>query len=551
MQKVEGRNMPKVINKLTPEEKKSIDNIDAKYMPKLEVAHRRMNEAMEAWRKAYDKKDMKALEIASKEQDAASSVECALNTEWLNEREKITKEAEKRTFNSFNGDANKILDMLKNEVPRHIALFSAFAGNKPTQKDRNEQAKQTEAHKKEICDTINYIREELKTNPDDEELKKSLKNLEELLETGQYNMQLLYDTVFSDENLKEHIFTSMKQYLDYLKVIAPDIHKEALSYIESCIDHKEEMYARVIGEQQAKIKQFPAIITKAPENYISTTDKPSNTLFSADNDVIYSHKLLSIGINSKGSKKEIKTMLSVDMSELEKEGVKLSSKRISPFDREVHDAILTLNVEGGNEFVSLPMIYSTMTGKPCSRLNPKQKEMLSESILRLMHTTVEINASEEASIYGFDQFKYHGQLIAAEMATATINGNTTSALHIFREPVLYSYASNTNKISRAKINLLDSPISKTEETIILQGYLLRRISTMKNKKNKMSKTIVYDTIYKQLDIKAASDNALRKKKLKVREKIYAILNYWKKQKFIIDYTENTKATEKYSITIKI
>lgn len=102
------------------------------------------------------------------------------------------------------------------------------------------------------------------------------------------------------------------------------------------------------------------------------------------------------------------------------------------------------------------------------------------------------------------------------------------------------------------VKLLNSPVNKNEETIALQGYLYRRILSMKGS-SKLSPTIKYDTIYKQLEITATSDGALRKKKLKVRETVKKILEFWKKEKFILGYVENAHKSEKGkidSITIR-
>ena len=102
------------------------------------------------------------------------------------------------------------------------------------------------------------------------------------------------------------------------------------------------------------------------------------------------------------------------------------------------------------------------------------------------------------------------------------------------------------------VKLLNSPVNKNEETIALQGYLYRRILSMKGS-SKLSPTIKYDTVYKQLEITASSDGALRKKKLKVRETVKKILDYWKKEGFILGYVENAHKPEKGkidSITIR-
>jgi hypothetical protein len=190
------------------------------------------------------------------------------------------------------------------------------------------------------------------------------------------------------------------------------------------------------------------------------------------------------------------------------------------------------------------------TGKPNAYLNPKQAEEISESLTKCMYTKVTINADEEAKAYGFDTFRYEGSLISGERVTATLNGNVLECLHIFREPVLYEYANKKNQIGRFDIKLLDSPINKNKEILTLQGYLSRRILSMKGSSN-LSKTIVYDTVYKHLKVEAASAGALRVKKGKVRQQVKTILDYWKAEGFISGYVENTQKQEKYSVTVEI
>jgi len=123
-------------------------------------------------------------------------------------------------------------------------------------------------------------------------------------------------------------------------------------------------------------------------------------------------------------------------------------------------------------------------------------------------------------------------------------------LHILREPVLYEYANKKNQIGRFDIKLLNTPINKTEEIITLQGYLYRRILSMKGSSN-LSKTIVYETVYNQINVTAASDGALRKKKSKVRGQIKDMLDYWKQENFIAGYCENKRGQEVYSVTIRL
>jgi len=130
-----------------------------------------------------------------------------------------------------------------------------------------------------------------------------------------------------------------------------------------------------------------------------------------------------------------------------------------------------------------------------------------------------------------------------------LNGTVAECLRILRPPVLYEYANKKNQIGRFDIKLLNSPINKTEEIITLQGYLYRRILSMKG--SSLRKTIVYDTVYNQIEVTAASDGALRKKKSKVRDQVKRILDYWKQENFIAGYVENKRGTRIYSVTIRL
>ena len=297
-----------------------------------------------------------------------------------------------------------------------------------------------------------------------------------------------------------------------------------------------------------------SIRTRYPNRFVSPVDKVSNIAFNyaeVKNLMLYDGHPVSILVGKQGSKKEIATMVSINFDEIEKRGVEIfGSKELSMYDREVHDAIATLCVEGENRWITPQMIYQTMTGDPEARLHTKQTEAINNSVTKMMHSYIIIDATREAQAFGFDNFQYDGSLIPAERVTVTLNGNTVVGIHLLRIPPLYEYAERKGQIGRADIKLLNSPLNKTEETAVLQGYLLRRILAIKNPHNKQSNHIVYETIYKQLEISAPNDNALRKKKIDIRKKVKAILDYWKKVGFIKEYEEAIRGQSIYSIIIK-
>lgn len=546
--------MPRVIDELTPEEVEAVKRIDEEYRPLLDAAMAKFQAAFDAYSKASaaakaEKRPLTVEEAALDDaMSAAGDEQTALNDKWLEARAQVTRKAETRLFESYRGNVDAILSMIKEEVPRHIAVTSIFAGNEPTEKERRAADRQAAKARKEIEAGIAFNREQLKSRPDDEELIKATNGLIELLDSGAYKLSNPYDMAFSDDALRTSIYDSFANYLEFLKRAAPDAYKEAIHYIDDCIENKRGMYDTVAKKAKAAQPPELSVTTITPKEHLSTVDKLSGKAFDVENDVLYTKKLIAVGVERRGSKKEINTLLSMSFDELEKSGVIIDAKKLTPFDREVHDAITTLFVEGGNDVMSVEMIYRTMIGKPKARLAPKQAEAITQSITKMMHTLITIDASQEAKAYCFDNLKYRGNLLYAEMAIASINNNVIEALHVIKEPVLYTYANRTNRIGRVDMKLLDSPINKNEETIILQGYLYRRILAMQHGQNK---SIVYDTVYKQLSIDAPSAAALRKKKADVRSKIKTLLDYWKKEKFIAGYVENKRGQEMYSVTIRL
>lgn len=242
--------MPHLIDELTPEETKKIEKIDAYYRPLLNASMSRLNIAMKKWTERttdYDK------ELAD-ELEAASSEETALNAEWLEARKTITDAAEERLFlRDYDGQTEKIVKLIKTEVPRLIAVNRVFAGDEPTELERQEQAERAKKNQKEIIEAIAFNEQQLKDRPDDEELKQATADLKEMLSSGSYDIKPLYDIIHSDDNLRAEILQTFARYLDYLKKNAPDEYTKALAYIDACIEVKKQIYEEKIqGEPQRK-----------------------------------------------------------------------------------------------------------------------------------------------------------------------------------------------------------------------------------------------------------------------------------------------------------
>lgn len=261
--------MPHLIDELTPEETKKIERIDAYYRPLLNASMSRVKIAMKKWGERtadYDK------ELAD-ELEAASSEETALNAKWLEARKAITDAAEERLFlRDYDGQTEKIVKLIKTEVPRLIAVNRVFAGDEPTEFERKEQAERAKKNQKEIIEAIAFNEQQLKDRPDDEELKKATADLKEMLSSGSYDIKPLYDIIHSDDNLRAEILQTFARYLDYLKKNALDEYTKALAYIDACIEVKKQIYEEKIQEEPQRKKDAYRTKAKAGTVYRNVPD---------------------------------------------------------------------------------------------------------------------------------------------------------------------------------------------------------------------------------------------------------------------------------------
>lgn len=385
------------------------------------------------------------------------------------------------------------------------------------------------------------------------ELEKAFKENPFKVLEEEINRNIDFVNAFMDPKATEE--QKLKVWPDYKDYSSEFIREQTLRRrrnLEKELPALLERFSKSYDRNLQDPSEFKEIIdltvrTKYPGNFITPTDKESWHIFSG---AYASGDQWKLDVGQRGAKKQITSFVTVDFEKLNGSVQIRGRKELVPYDRAVHDAIITLFVDGGNEYITPQMIYQVIAGNPKARLTAKQAEAISDSITKCMYSRVIIDGSEVAAAYGFEKFKYDGSLIVGERVTATLNGTVLECLHLLRKPILYEYADKKNQIGRFDIKLLNSPINKTEETITLQDYLCRRILSMKGSSS-LSKTIVYETVYNQIEIKAATDGALRKKKSKVRGQIKSILDFWKQEGFILGYVENTRKTEIYSVTIRV
>lgn len=274
--------------------------------------------------------------------------------------------------------------------------------------------------------------------------------------------------------------------------------------------------------------------TKYPETWITPKDKLSDLLFNGG----LNEELTPLKMEERSRKKELTDKVNINFDALENISI---SRDLSPYDREVHDSIVSLYIDGGNEYITPLMIYRTMTGNPKAKLLPKQQVAILESVARCSSIKITIEL-----IHKMKKVIYEGNLIYTEKVRVEHLGKFNEWVHILREPILYGYASSKNQVGRLDIKLLNTPSNKNEETIVLEGYLRRRIQAMKS--SNVSRTIIYETIYKYLNLSSESPEAERNKKKKIRDSIAVALTFFKDQGFICGYTK--KDTKNLNIELE-
>lgn len=336
---------------------------------------------------------------------------------------------------------------------------------------------------------------------------------------------------------------SQAHFDDYIKM-----HKNYIARTNHILKKFKDEQQRLVDLKNSldEIKTVPLQIppTKYPNAFLIPKDKVSNKLFNGE----LSKKLTCITTENTINDKKLTAKVSIGFDELD--NVNLNNKNITPYDREVHDAIVSLYVDGDNKCITPLMIYRTMTGNKSADLTPKIKKDIINSINKMSTTRITIDAKDEAKAFGMDKIIYEGNLIYTKKIIAKHKGNIGEWIYIMERPVLYDYANSKNQVTRMDIKLLDTPVNKNEETIILQGYLQRRILAMKG--TNLSRNILYDTVYKHLNLSAKSKASLRNKKLKIRNTAKTILSFWKDNNFIKDFKENTGPNNsKVSISIKL
>lgn len=236
------------------------------------------------------------------------------------------------------------------------------------------------------------------------------------------------------------------------------------------------------------------------------------------------------------SKKPLDLIYSIDFSAAEEEGAKVS-KRLTQTDKRVYIAISNL-FEAGNNVITLSQIHKEMGNT--RRPSDDQIQRINDSVYKMARAWITIDDAAEHKAYSYDidehrpdkrgwtGGRYDGSLLPLERGQAFVKGQLIDgALHLLREPPLYTFAKLRKQITSFDRKLLQSPISKTEGNLLIEDYLLTRIA--RAKKSQKEEKILFSTLYKQTNM------GDRKQRQRAPGKIETYLKYYQGQGFIKSY----------------
>ena len=235
---------------------------------------------------------------------------------------------------------------------------------------------------------------------------------------------------------------------------------------------------------------------------------------------------IKFDMSKRGSKEELPVYYAINFEELD--GIQIT-KRLTPFDKRVYVAVSAL-FNAGNNVITLAQIYKHMGYK--GKAGGTDLEKINNSILKMLGAQIYLSNELEAQKYkGYSKFIYRGALLPLETGELyNVQGALTdAAIHIFREPPLISFARLRKQITTVDLKLLQSPVSKTDANLLIDDYLIERISRAKNGKTKHCR-ILFKTLYDHAEIKTP------KQQQRAPEKVVKYLDYYQQQKFITRYT---------------
>lgn len=405
-------------------------------------------------------------------------------------------------------------------------MIAVMLQNAPTLEDGEPQAEFLETRYAQVLGTMLAAEKNIKSS-DIKEIRLNVIQLATVYFFARNIPRIMPDdrTPLTDNQIQEaqEIITRMDEFFSSHKLAAiKSIDDARFNQLFNDFIDFDNPAGEVDGETPQRVTPRHADVLDFP------LDKPNSVIWEAIESAENGRANLKIRTSKEDSKNIAFVSYSINFDELARD-LEIT-KSLTPFDKRCYIAAADL-FNAGNDIITATQIYKTMgnDGRP-SKTSLKK---INDSCTKMRAAQIVIDNAQEIKTLNYPRFKYDGDLLPFERVTAEINGQVVeSAIRLFREPPLITFARERKQIMRIPPALLNSPVSKTETNLRLDNYLISRIGRMKNSKKKTSHKILYATIYKKCGINT------QKQKHRAQEKIRKYLDHYKKTGWIKAYKED-------------
>ena len=324
-----------------------------------------------------------------------------------------------------------------------------------------------------------------------------------------------------------------------------DSEESAIQYVKEENMHYHYRACQIRGLDESKLDaiaaesvapyyhiegRLPDIQTAFTHEFLKPKDKVTSKTFEGKNE-LFAPEEQALRLEKENAKYESTAFVQLGIDE-QMENV--SMRPLTQFESAVHDAIISLYVKGGNEFMTLSMINRAMQGNPKAKLGAEKAKDIHDAVISLIQTTIRIRKDEDPSQ---GKFVFTGHLVEGYVIShypGTIRGKAVpdeAGLHVLATPVLYCFAEQRKQVITGPMAYLNVPLNQNKETTILRDYLLRRISWSKGSQKV---PILYDTLFSKMGIDC-TDRKSKNKLSRIKKKSATILDYWKERGLISSY----------------
>lgn len=294
-----------------------------------------------------------------------------------------------------------------------------------------------------------------------------------------------------------------------------------------------EKQAAALGEKPEKIK------VQGLKEFKFAVDKVNSSIWNNADEITTTALTIPLKAEPDKSRREVTNNVILWLDDLKNNA---AIQRLNQYDLRVYMAIGNL-FNAGNAKISIKDIHKAMGNK--SNLAAPQRQKILQSIEKMSSLRITVDTTEEqAAGYRYpDLHITRRNLLYTKVDVVLKKGQETEVIELMEEPVLFQFAIARNQYTTIEPALLCSPVSKTETTLAIENYLIKRIT----ERGKGGKTILLSTVYEKAGIKT------KQQRYKARDKIKTLLDYWKEQGFIFDYDicmNDNKAAPEECIKIK-